>query len=147
MHSETVQNSKQVITSHEQRMTQALMQQRKNISKVNKAIKYLDSKDPSVIIKGLNVLTVKTYDTSDSNIIHLETFPELILSLGCLLNDISPWSTLVESKLLDNFADLILNHSEPWKSIEMPVDTTRLKVRIIVSCGNFSYICLVKFNE
>lgn len=127
-------NSKQAISSHEQRMTQVLIQQRKNISKINKAIKYLDSKDPAIIVKGLNVLTVRTYDTSDSSAVHLESFPEMILSLGCLLDALSPWSSYVENAVKCSYENVLLNHSSSWKTIEMPVDNSRIIVSFIHIC-------------
>lgn len=121
-------NSKQVMTSHEQRMTQALMQQRKNISKINKAVKYLDSKDPAVVVKGLNVLTVRTYDTTDSNAVHLEAFPEMTLSLGCLLDTLSPWASYVESSVKNSYENVLLNQSGTWKTIDMPIDNSQIIV-------------------
>lgn len=110
-------------------MTQALMLQRKNISKVNKAIKYLDSKDPAVVVKGLNVLTVRTYDMSDANAVHLEAFPEMTLSLGCLLDALSPWSSYVQGYIKNSYENALLDHSTSWKTIEMPVDTSHISVR------------------
>lgn len=58
--------------------------------RLSTAIKDLNSKDISVIIKSLNFLNQKTFELTDSHAIQVESCPHLLISLGALLDVVNP---------------------------------------------------------
>ena len=73
----------------------------KELEKLKNAIQDLNSTSMSAVIKALNVIIQRSTD-SDSNALVLETFPDLLLNLGDLLDTINPLGKL----LFNNETDL-----------------------------------------
>ena len=59
-------------------------------AKIHKATKELDSSDPAVVIKGLNTLLMKSFESDTGITLQVENYPELLISLGCLLDALNP---------------------------------------------------------
>ena len=58
---------------------------------LTEAVKLIDSSDPSDIIHGLNLVTLKSFNRSTETCdINLESCPYLLLSLGSLLDVVNP---------------------------------------------------------
>jgi hypothetical protein len=123
-------SSKQSALSHDQRTNNAFLLQKKNNSKIIKAIKHMDSHDPSVVIKGLNTLTQKTYELTDSAAIQLDIFPELILSLGSLLDTVNPIVSLLPNNVpYDSYDSFILDRSNQfWDPVLLSSGNHEFKV-------------------
>ncbi len=101
-------------------MSQAFLLQKKNTNKIIKAIKYMDSSDPAVVVKGLNILTQKTYELYDSNALQLENFPELILSLGSLMDIVNRLDVDIFSNSPHNsYSSMVLDRSNTYWSTEI----------------------------
>jgi hypothetical protein len=58
--------------------------------KIAMAIKDLDSSDIYYVLRGLNLLTVKSYDADPNSALMIDAYPELVVALGSLLDAINP---------------------------------------------------------
>lgn len=86
------------------------------VEKINNAVRDIISKDPSIVIRGLNFLTTKTYESTEPCDVQLEHFPMLALSLGNLLDTLNPLAlVLFEENKDSDTSQSILNIHEDWK--------------------------------
>lgn len=58
--------------------------------KINEAIADLNSNDPTVVIKGLNTLLMKSFESDIGITLQIENYPQLLTALGRLLDSINP---------------------------------------------------------
>lgn len=79
--------------------------------KVNQAVKEINSKDILVVIKGLNFLTLKSFEMIDTHSFQLESHPQVLLSLASLLDVVNP----IQKEIIPgNIPEVI---SSPWPFI------------------------------
>lgn len=57
----------------------------------------IESSDPSVVIQGLNALSKKSFEALETNSVHFENYPQLAISLGSLLDVVSPLTSFLFS--------------------------------------------------
>jgi len=69
----------------------------KHHGEITSAIMLIDSNDPADVISGLNSLLKRSYESIELRQVHLETFPQLIVSIGCLLDTVNPLCPLIFS--------------------------------------------------
>jgi hypothetical protein len=62
----------------------------KHVEEINLATARIESQDPGVVVQGLNVLTRKSFDALEANNVQFEHFPQLLISLGSVLDVINP---------------------------------------------------------
>jgi hypothetical protein len=58
--------------------------------KINEAIADLNSNDPTVVIKGLNTLLMKSFESDIGITLQVENYPQLLTALGSLLDSLNP---------------------------------------------------------
>ena len=92
---------------------------------ISQAIAKIDCSEPNLVIQGLNSLTKRSFDGLETNAVHLENFPQLAISLGCLLDAIDPLSSFI-------FADAL---KEAVKSLHFDDPQSRWAIRL-ASQGN-----------
>lgn len=128
-------NQKQNIYSADQRVNNAYLQQRKNNSKIIKAIKYIDGQDPSLVIKGLNTITQRTYELADSSSIQLEAFPELILSLGSLLDVVNPIALHFDKfGSCSDHSTYVLNRPKTFWNTDTALSSMAVEIQVRMQC-------------
>lgn len=58
--------------------------------KISEAIIELNSNDPTVVIKGLNTLLMKSFESDIGITLQVENYPQLLTALGSLLDSLNP---------------------------------------------------------
>ena len=79
--------------------------------KINEAIKEVESKDPGTVIKGLNTILMKSFESDTGVTLQIENYPELLNSLGSLLDVLNPLENLV-FKDLGSDSSMKINKSD-----------------------------------
>lgn len=75
--------------------SKALQNESNDLAKLHHAIRDLSSADLSTVIRGLNVLTQKSCEAESVNF-NLELYPQIIVSLGDLLDLVNPIASVLE---------------------------------------------------
>ena len=103
----------------------------------------LESKDPKKIIRALNVLSVKSFNEpnqSDNNTFpnphHLDSNPQLVLSLGSFIEAVNPSSSLLvvtdsdecKEKLYANFVNNLSNMDWSTETLQGILNNRALEV-------------------
>ena len=87
-------------------------------SEINYAIEYINSNLVHEVIRGLNILTKKSYALLDNpgSTMYLESYPQLIISLGSLLDTVNPMGPFIFDNITLNpsFNKILLDAYQPW---------------------------------
>ena len=133
-------NQQQILYQQQQQQNiqqqQHLLQQQKRMKietpqeiniKILNGINDLDSKDPSLVVRGLNFFSSRSFEMTDNNSIQLESYPQLLLSLSNLLDIVNPIGQflLTEEQLLEN-------HSNFWVNNNPIIGNLKFKVNSII---------------
>ena len=65
--------------------------------KIMDATKELNSNDPTVVIKGLNTLLMKSFESDIGITLQVENYPDLLSALGSLLDALNPIASVLFS--------------------------------------------------
>ena len=63
--------------------------------KILESIKELGSKDPTVVLKGLNTLLMKSFESDIGITLQIENYPDLLPALGTLLDVLNPLANIL----------------------------------------------------
>ena len=58
--------------------------------RINEATRELNSRDPGTVIKGLNTLLMKSFESDTGITLQIENYPDLLTALGSLLDALNP---------------------------------------------------------
>lgn len=86
----TLQNILQITVGNFVLIKSAIMSRSIDIETVTEVVDNLNSTDPKLVVKGLNILSKKTFELADSNAFLIDNFPSLHLAIGSLLDVIDP---------------------------------------------------------
>lgn len=78
-----------------------------NAEKILIAIGDLDSNDVNTVIRGLNILTQRSFD--DYHGFNLDTYPQAVTALGDLLEVINPFGSVIATESCKDITDLQSN--------------------------------------
>lgn len=67
----------------------------KHFDEITLAITKIESQEPSIVVQGLNILTKKSFDALEANNVQFEHFPQLVVSLGSLLDVVNPLKDVI----------------------------------------------------
>ena len=102
----------------------------KHSEDIAQAVLKIDCSEPSLVIQGLNVVTKKSFESLESNSLQLENFPQLAISLGCLLEVIDPLTSFVffNAKTDILYGLQLDNPPTPWVPKLITAGNLKLKV-------------------
>lgn len=69
---------------------------------IRSAISSLNSNQPSIVINALNILTQKSFE-SELNVLNVEKYPNIIISLGELLKVLNPLGNILQYRMLHQY--------------------------------------------
>eukprot|EP00600_Ochromonadales_sp_CCMP1393_P003556 CAMPEP_0174993564 /NCGR_PEP_ID=MMETSP0004_2-20121128/23144_1 /TAXON_ID=420556 /ORGANISM="Ochromonas sp., Strain CCMP1393" /LENGTH=535 /DNA_ID=CAMNT_0016247691 /DNA_START=71 /DNA_END=1676 /DNA_ORIENTATION=- len=114
----------------------------KHHGEITSAIMLIDSNDPADVISGLNSLLKRSYESIELRQVHLETFPQLIVSIGCLLDTVNPLCPLIfsaDSTDIDN-GHIFDDQLSAWSNSEV---SSAVKSEIQALAYNLDLVGLV----